>query len=80
MLERFTRGELSARFDDEVDGGDRAASQARLVQVGILLLVVSACAVFSGGKPRIGLNAFTAQAAVAGASVVGILSSIRKLT
>jgi len=52
---------------------------ARAVQLSVIVFVVSVCAALSGGDARLGLNLWTAQAAMVAGSLLALLRGVRKL-
>ena len=80
VLRRIADGDMTARVDVTTAGGDRDARlRKRALRLAAIVVALSALLEVTGGPPALGLNLFTAQAALTGASLLLLADSVRRL-
>jgi len=78
LFESIRTGHFAVRVEGR-NGNGRQRAERKLVQLGAVFLVIAICASLPGRNAHFGMNEFTAETAIAGASVLAILGNLHRL-
>jgi len=79
ILQRLADGRLTARVDVEAHTDRDARYRTRTLRLAGVVVALTALVELTGGPARVGFNMFTVEAVLAGAALIMLVASIRKL-